>query len=247
MLPNLSALAVDAAGERGVGKPEPTIKKSDALKRKLALERIVNTIEERRSIPPRKNWLRNPFVGPIKVGDLDPEGEKLTIEKLAGDLCAGEIGVDYVYDALNSRTENLLWTISTAGAPDFPRVVYGFAICKPIGTTLELAIICSMRGGGLALFEEILRWAWAKRRDDPEGEKKFHLFTLDAIDEAVLLGYIIVANRVFVRRDGSPAYTLGGANKLRMTIELKKVEPSPSPTVEEVYAAIERRAQRAKG
>jgi len=240
-LPSLAALPLGAAAtDRDVRKKQrdSAIKKkhSDAKRREKALKRIVGLVDQMADNPPRKNWLRNKFTGPIRVGDAELE-QLLNISELADLLCAGAIEEDYVRYQLETNAENLVWTISSSGAPGFAPL-YGFAVCEPQGKGLDLAIICSMRGGGLVLFEEILRYAH-DRRD------VYDFFTLDAIDKGVLGGYEIVAKSVFAPSDGTDLpYLLGGDEDLQKRIPLFDVEQLPRATLQEEYDARVKRASR---
>lgn len=121
--------------------------------------------------------------------------DELLIPEVAGNLCQGDVNKYFASRAYADGTQledYWLWTIRTQ--PRFDNTLTGFAIAKTQRfkdvLVLHLEVICSVRGQGKQLFQNILRWC----KDPPANlggppYPNHRYFELEAVDVMVFNAY----------------------------------------------------------
>lgn len=187
-LPNLAALTIDVKtvhqpkrivkkvprdGSRPVPVVVPTMRR-----RPTAFERALEVAKDRVLQQPRRGVRLEIDDMPVEINDEDVFYiRQLDDNEVVDTICGGEITPNYVRERLGN-VRNLLWLIRSKNADTgvkYSGTVFGFAIASTrrrfIPPTpdirdlenvlvLHLDVICAMRGKGMELFQNVLRFAF---------------------------------------------------------------------------------------
>ena len=146
---------------------------------------VVTRCFDVRKLPPRPyKGLRLLIDAIPRTNEQRPANETIDILRSGEVMCGGDIDQQYLTDAAMSRG-SWSWTMKNKDG-----VVHGFAIVQPPEgqpNALHLTLICSNRGEGLTLFQNILRWGQAKGKDYLE---------LEAVSKPVADAYRYAAKKI---------------------------------------------------